>query len=85
MKNGTAFCHCLKSLPEAKVKRFILIALKKEVSKQPGINAVELLLMFTLMKSVLMKISKLRKKKYKLHVSSIKGVPGSGMKLNPMF
>ena len=28
-----AICHCLKSLPEGKVKRFILIALKKEVSK----------------------------------------------------
>ena len=31
-KNVTAFCPCLKSLPEAKVKRFRLIALTKEVS-----------------------------------------------------
>jgi hypothetical protein len=30
----------LKSLPEAKLKRFRLIALKKEVSKQPGRNSV---------------------------------------------
>jgi hypothetical protein len=45
-----AFCHCLKSLPGAKVKRFRLIALKKEVSKQPGVNSVWLL-KFTLMKS----------------------------------
>ena len=31
VKNVAAFCPCLKSLPEAKVKRFILIALTKEV------------------------------------------------------
>jgi hypothetical protein len=40
VKNVAVFCHCLKSLPEAKVKRFRLIALKMEVSKQPGINSV---------------------------------------------
>jgi hypothetical protein len=34
VKNFTALCHCLKCLPEAKVKRFILIALRKEVSKK---------------------------------------------------
>ena len=34
VKNVSAFCPCLKSLPEAKVKRFILIALTKEVSKK---------------------------------------------------
>jgi hypothetical protein len=32
-KNVAAFCPCLKSLPQAKIKRFILIALTKEVSK----------------------------------------------------
>jgi hypothetical protein len=31
--NVTVFCHCPKNLPEAKVKRFKLIALTKEVSK----------------------------------------------------
>jgi hypothetical protein len=31
MKNVAAFCPYLKSLPEAKVKRFKLIALTKEV------------------------------------------------------
>ena len=60
MKNVAAFCICLKSLPEAKVKRFILIALTKEVSKKPSIDFV---LWFTLMKSILMKCSKLRKEK----------------------
>jgi hypothetical protein len=31
VKNVAAFCPCLKSLPEAKVKRFRLIALTKEI------------------------------------------------------
>ena len=67
LKNMAAFCPCPKSLPEAKVKRFRLIALTKEVSKQPGINSVVWLLKFTLMKSILMKRSKLRKEKYKTY------------------
>ena len=33
VKNVAAFCPCLKSLPEAKVKRFGLIPLAKEISK----------------------------------------------------
>jgi hypothetical protein len=33
VRNVAAFCPCLKSLHEPKVKRFILIALTKEVSK----------------------------------------------------
>ena len=33
VKNVTAFCPCLKCLPEAKVKRFQLIALTKEASE----------------------------------------------------
>jgi hypothetical protein len=32
------FCPCLKSLPEAKVKRFQSIALTKEVSEMPCID-----------------------------------------------
>jgi hypothetical protein len=38
VKNVAVLCHCLKSLPEAKVK--ILIALTKGVLKQPCINSV---------------------------------------------
>jgi hypothetical protein len=34
VKNVATFCPCLKSLPEAKVKRLRLIALTKEVSKK---------------------------------------------------
>ena len=34
VKNVATFCPCLKSLPEAKVKRLGLIALTKEVSKK---------------------------------------------------
>jgi hypothetical protein len=33
MTNVAAFCPCLNSLPEAKVKTFRLIALAKEISK----------------------------------------------------
>jgi hypothetical protein len=40
MMNVAAFCPCPKSLPEAKVKRFRLIALAKEISKQPSIDPV---------------------------------------------
>ena len=75
------FCPCLKSLPEAKVKRFRLIALTKEISKQPSIDSV---LSFTL-KSVLIKCSKLRKEKYKMYGSKIKGTSGSGIEVNPVF
>ena len=39
VKNMAAFCPCLMSLPKAKMKRFRLIALTKEVLKQPGINS----------------------------------------------
>jgi hypothetical protein len=34
VKNVAGFCPCLESLLEAKVKRFILIALTKEVFKK---------------------------------------------------
>jgi hypothetical protein len=37
------------------------------------------------MKNVLMKRSKLKKEKYKIYSSSIKGAPGSRMKSNPVF
>lgn len=67
------------------MKRFRLIALKKEVSKQPGVNSVVWLLKFTLMESILMKKGKLRKEKYKIYGSSIKGTPGSEMELSPVF
>jgi hypothetical protein len=53
-----AFCQCLKRLP--KVKRFILIASTKEVSKEPNRDFV---LWLSLMKSIMNKHSKLRKEK----------------------
>jgi hypothetical protein len=82
VKNMAAFCPCLKSLPESKVKRFILVALTNEVSQKPS---RDFLLWLSLMNSVLNKPSKLRKKKYKIYGSSIKGAPGSEIGLNPMF
>ena len=36
VKNVAAFCPCAKNLFEAKVKRFILTTLTKEVSKIPA-------------------------------------------------
>ena len=76
------FCPCLKCLPEAKVKRFMLIALIKEVSKKPSRDFV---LWLSLMKSILNKCSKLRKEIYKMYGSGIKGAPGIEMELNPMY
>ena len=67
VKNVAAFCLCLKSLPEAKVKRFRLIALTKEVSKQPGINSIVQLLKLTLIQNILMKSHKHRNEKYKMY------------------
>ena len=58
MKKMAALCPCLKSLPEAKVKRLRLIALTKEVSEPPFIDLV---LWLSLMKSILNKHRKLRK------------------------
>ena len=65
VKNVATFCPCLKSLPEAKVKRLRLIALTKEVSKKPSRDFV---LWLSLMKRSLNKHSKLRKEKYKIYV-----------------
>ena len=82
VKNVATFCPCLKSLPEAKVKRLRLIALTKEVSKKPSRDFV---LWLSLTKRSLNKHSKLRKAKYKIYGSSIKGIPGSEMEQNPVF
>jgi hypothetical protein len=69
------------------VKRFRLIVLKRKVSKQSGINSVVWLLKLTLMKSILMKRSKLKKEKYKIYGSRVqlKGAPESRLEMNPMF
>jgi hypothetical protein len=37
------------------------------------------------MKNILVKMSKLRKEKYKIYGWRIKGAPGSGMELNHVF
>jgi hypothetical protein len=59
VKNVAAFCPCPKNLPEAKVKRFTLFALTKEVSEKPPRDSV---LWLSYRKSVLNKHSKLRRK-----------------------
>jgi hypothetical protein len=84
VKNVATFYPCLKSLP-GKVKRLgliALIALTKEVSKKPSRDFV---LWLSLTKRSLNKHSKLRKAKYKIYGSSIKGVPGSEMEQNLVF
>jgi hypothetical protein len=64
------------------MKRFILIALTKEVSKK---SSRDFLLWFSLLKSILNKCIKLRKEKYKIYVSSIRGAPRSERELNLVF
>jgi hypothetical protein len=64
------------------VKRIRLIALTKEVSEKPSVDFV---LWFTLIKCVLIKYSKIKKKKYKMYDLSIKEAPESEMELNPVF
>jgi len=79
-----AFCPCLKSLPEAKLKNFELIALAEEISKQASIDSVLWLVVFTPLQ-IYNEKNKLSKEKQKMYSSRREGVPGSGMKLNPMF
>jgi hypothetical protein len=77
-----ATCPCQKSLSEVKGKKLRLIALTKDVSETPILDFV---LWLSLMKSNSNKCSKLKREKYKIYGSSIKGAPGSEMKLNPVF
>jgi hypothetical protein len=69
-------------LPVAKVKRFVLIALTKEVSKK---SSRDLVLWLSLMKGILNKCSNLRKEKYKMYGLSINGVPGREMEPYRVF
>ena len=76
------FVTCLKSVPEAKEKRLRLISLTKEVSEMPIIDFV---LGLSPVECILNKCSKLRKEKYKIYGSSIKGAQGSEMEPYPVF
>jgi hypothetical protein len=60
VKNVATFCSCLKSLPEAKVKRLRLIAVTTEVSIK---SSRDFVLWLCLMKRSVNKHSKLRKEK----------------------
>ena len=82
VKNVAALCSCLKSLPEAKEKRFILIALAKEVSKN---RKREVVFWISSLSSVLNRHSKIRREKYKIYGLSIKGAPTSKMEMNPVY
>ena len=63
------------------MKRFRLIVLTKEVSKKPSLDFI---LWINLMKSILIKHSKLKKKKYKIYGSSNKEAGGT-QELNLVF
>jgi len=77
IKNGTGVCPCLKSLPEAKVKRFILITLTQ---KLPAETLFSVLVSW---KTFWSTIASIKRKKYKMYGSSNnKGEPGNEMKLN---
>ena len=64
------------------MKRLRFIELTKEISKNPSRDFV---LWLSLTKRSLNKHSKLRKEKYKIYGLSIKQIPGSEMKKNPLF
>ena len=81
-KNVATFCHCLMSLSEAKLERLRLITLSKKVSEKPIIDFV---LWLSLTKSILNKYSEFRKEKNNIYGLSIKGAPGSEVKMNPVF
>jgi hypothetical protein len=58
------FIPCPKSLPMAKIK--ILVALIKKVKKKKKRSSIDFVLCITLMKSIFIKHSELRKEKYKM-------------------
>jgi hypothetical protein len=69
------------SLPDAKVKRFRLIALTKKSQNSHH----RLCSLVKSHESILSKCSKLRKEKYKIYGLSIKRTLGSKLELNPVF
>ena len=85
VNNVAEFFFVWRNLPEANIKRFMIIALTKEVSKNPDRDFV---LRFSLMKNILNKYSKLRNYMYMymyIYGLNIKRAPGSEMELNPVF
>jgi hypothetical protein len=73
-KEYSFFFPCQKSLPEAEVKRFVLITLTKEVSKKKKKKkpSRDFVLWLSLMKSILNKCSKLKRKNIKYMVQVLK-------------
>jgi hypothetical protein len=80
LKNRDDFWPWMKSLPEAKLKRFWLIALTKEVSEKYSIDFV----LYILIKVVLLSVTNLVKI-IQNYSSSNKTVRGSTMELIAMF
>jgi len=63
------FCPCLKSMPEAKVKRLRIVALTEKVSETLILDFV---LWLSLVKSILNKYSKMRKENVRYMVRVLK-------------
>lgn len=82
-KNFTLLLSLLsEELAEAKIKRFRIIILTKEVSKPTTFNFFQ---WFNLMEQVLIKFTKLREENCKMYGSKINREQGSGMELNLVF
>ena len=81
VKDLNAFCLCLKSLPEAKVRKFRLLVLANKISKQPSIDR----LCPVVLKNILMECSKISKEKYKIYDSRVKWAPECGVELKSVF
>ena len=75
MKTVAIFCPCPKSLPKHKVKSLGLISLTEEISKQPSIDSMLWLLVFTLIKTYNEKeqAEQIKVQMYRLR----KGAPGN--------
>ena len=74
-------CLCLRSLPEAKIKRFILTELikKSQITEQRFGSLVKSYEEHFLTTTAIVE------RKNRKHVSSSKGALGSRMELNPVF
>ena len=75
VKKVAAFCHCPRSLSETKVKRFGLIPLAEEISKQPSLDSA----LWSLELMIIMIYNE------KEQLEQRKGTPGSGKELSPVL
>ena len=82
VKTVAAFCPCPKSLPEAKLKSFGLIAFAEEISKELSVNSV-LWLAVARLGQICNEKEQAEQRKFKrnMHIWRRKGEPGSVTRL----